>query len=47
MEPIHITRIPDELLVYIFRYLDHGTIERFASVSRKARALTLDSTIWR
>ena len=46
-EPIHITRIPDELLVYILRYLDHGTIERFGSISRKARALTLDSTIWR
>ena len=46
-EPIPITRVPDEVLVYILRYLDHGTIERFASISRKARALTLDSTIWR
>ena len=46
-EPIHITGIPDEVLVYILRYLDHGTIERFASISRKARVLTLDSTIWR
>lgn len=46
-EPIHITNIPDELLVYILRFLDHGTIERFAVISRKARVLTLDSTIWR
>jgi hypothetical protein len=46
-EPIHITNIPDEVLVYILRFLDHGTIERFASISRKARVLTLDSTIWR
>jgi len=46
-EPIHITSIPDELLVYILRFLDHGTIERFAAISRKARVLTLDSMIWR
>ena len=46
-DPIHITGIPDEMLVYILRFLDHGTIERFASISRKARVLTLDSTIWR
>lgn len=46
-EPIHIAGIPDEVLVYILRFLDHGTIERFASISRKARVLTLDSTIWR
>jgi len=46
-EPMPITRVPDEVLVYILRFLDHGTIERFASISRKARVLTLDSTIWR
>lgn len=46
-EPVEITRIPDEVLVYILRFLDHGSIERFASISRKARVLTLDSTIWR
>jgi F-box protein 9 len=46
-ESIPITGIPDEVLVYILRFLDHGTIERFASISRKARVLTLDSTIWR
>ena len=46
-EPIYITGIPDEVLVCILRYLDHRTIERFASISRKARVLTLDSTIWR
>lgn len=46
-EPIPIAGIPDEVLVYILRFLDHGTIERFASIGRKARLLTLDSTIWR
>ena len=46
-EAIHISRIPDEVLVYTLRFLDHGTIESFGSISRKARVLTLDSTIWR
>jgi F-box protein 9 len=40
-------RLPDELLVYILRYLGAAAIERFALVSRKARVITLDATIWR
>lgn len=38
---------PEELILYILRYLDHASIERFAMISRKARVLTLDSSIWR
>ncbi|KAH7921300.1 hypothetical protein BV22DRAFT_1038818 [Leucogyrophana mollusca] len=39
--------IPDELLLHILRSLDTTTIERFATVNRKARVLSLDSAIWR
>lgn len=45
LPPINL--IPDELLLQILRILDHTTIERFATVSRKARVLSLDSAIWR
>ncbi|KAF7323693.1 hypothetical protein MKEN_00590200 [Mycena kentingensis (nom. inval.)] len=45
--PVHLKRLPEELLVMIIRRLDHTSIERFATVSRKARVLTLDSTVWR
>ena len=40
-------RLPDELLVHILTYLGAAAIERFALVSRKARIITLDATIWR
>lgn len=40
-------RLPDELLVHILSYLGAATIERFALVSRRARMITLDPTIWR
>jgi F-box protein 9 len=40
-------RLPDELLVHIIRYLGAAAIEHFALVSRKARMITLDVTIWR
>src|SRR6267154_605955 len=40
-------RLPDELLVHILSHLGAATIERFALVSRKARMITLDTTIWR
>ena len=39
--------LPDELLVLILRSLDPTGIERFATVNRKARLVSLDSTIWR
>lgn len=40
-------RFPDELLVHILSYLGAAAIECFALVSRKARVITLDATIWR
>lgn len=43
--PINI--IPEELFLYILRNLDTTSLERFATVSRKARILSLDSSIWR
>ena len=45
--PSVLQRLPDELLVHILRYLGASAIERFALVSRKARMITLDATIWR
>jgi F-box protein 9 len=40
-------RLPDELLVHILSHLNAAAIEHFALVSRKARMITLDATIWR
>ncbi|KAJ7696586.1 hypothetical protein B0H17DRAFT_1158661 [Mycena rosella] len=45
--PIFFNLLPEELIVLIIRRLDHTSIERFAAVSRKARVLTLDPSIWR
>ncbi|KAH0836746.1 hypothetical protein J3R83DRAFT_8481 [Lanmaoa asiatica] len=46
-EGVPINMIPEELLLYILRNLDTTTLERFAAVSRKARVLSLDPSIWR
>lgn len=50
-QPVLLNKLPDELLVYIIRHflgtVDTGSIERFGLVSRKARILTLDQSIWR
>lgn len=46
-EGVQINMIPEELLLYILRNLDTTTLERFATVSRKARVLSLDPSIWR
>lgn len=46
-EPAHLRKLPDEVIVMVLRRLDHTSIERFAVVNRRARILTLDSTIWR
>lgn len=40
-------RVPEEVLVYILRKLDPTSIERFATVCRKGRLLSLDPVIWR
>lgn len=45
--PLSLQRLPDELLVHMLRYLGVVTVERFALVSKKARVITLDPTIWR
>ncbi|KZV65163.1 hypothetical protein PENSPDRAFT_655974 [Peniophora sp. CONT] len=46
-EPVPLEQLPDELLVYVMCHLDATAIERFATVNRKARLVTLDSHIWR
>jgi len=46
-EPVLLNTLPEELLVLILSKLDHASIERFATLSRKARLVTLDSGLWR
>lgn len=46
-QPVHLRILPVEILVKIMGYLDTTTLERLASVNRKTRVLSLDSTIWR
>lgn len=46
-EPVYIARIPDELLLHILKLLDIPSIERFATICRRARVLTLDPDLWR
>ncbi|TFY78041.1 hypothetical protein EWM64_g5970, partial [Hericium alpestre] len=45
--PCCINALPDELLIHILDYLDYCAIERFATVNRKARVVTLDPKAWR
>jgi F-box protein 9 len=44
---IPINSLPDELLVLVLRKLGPMSVERFASVGRKARVVSLDPEIWR
>lgn len=46
-DPIPISFIPDEILVYVLSCLDVTSLERFALVNRKARIVSLDSSLWR
>jgi F-box protein 9 len=46
-QPVHLQRLPDELLVHLLEYLDTTMLEQFALVNRKARILTLDAVLWR
>ncbi|KAJ3890709.1 hypothetical protein GG344DRAFT_48962 [Lentinula edodes] len=39
--------LPDEMIVHILKILDASSLERFASVNRKARVVSLDVSIWR
>lgn len=51
LAPVHIERLPPELIVYILKTFslmcDYRSIEAFASVSRKARLISLENSIWR
>lgn len=47
LQGVPIRVLPDEVIALILRHLDHTSIERFATVSRKARLLSLHSGIWR
>ncbi|KAL4250876.1 F-box only protein FBXO9/FBXO48 [Abortiporus biennis] len=46
-ESVPIASVPDEILVHILSFLDVTSLERFSLVSKKARIITLDSSLWR
>ena len=46
-EPVLLNSLPNELLLLIVGKMDPTSIERLASVCKKARVLTLDRQIWR
>ncbi|KAL0065803.1 hypothetical protein AAF712_007106 [Marasmius tenuissimus] len=46
-EPVHLNILPDEMIVHVVKNLDPTSIERFAAVNRKARLVSLDTSIWR
>ncbi|KAF9266943.1 hypothetical protein L218DRAFT_956035 [Marasmius fiardii PR-910] len=46
-EPVLLNVLPDEMVAHVMKHLDPSSIERFATVSRKARVISLDSSIWR
>ncbi|KAF5361821.1 hypothetical protein D9756_002334 [Leucocoprinus leucothites] len=47
IQPVAVDMLPEELLVEIIHMLDPSSIEIFARVCKKARLLTLESSIWR
>ncbi len=46
-QPTSINILPEEILLEIIHMMNPSTIERFAHVCKKARVLTLESSIWR
>jgi F-box protein 9 len=50
-QPVPINKLPDELIVLILyqfvENVDTRSIERFGSISRRARVVTLDRGLWR
>lgn len=46
-QPLAIKLLPEEILLEILHMLDSSSIETFALVCRKARVLTLESSVWR
>ncbi|KAJ3551479.1 hypothetical protein NP233_g13074 [Leucocoprinus birnbaumii] len=47
VHPVTINMLPEEILVEIIHMLDPSSIETFAQVCKKARVLTLETSIWR
>lgn len=49
--PVPIQRLPPEMIVYVLRLFgclcDYTSIESFARVSRKARLISLEPSVWR
>ena len=46
-QPVLLNKLPDEIIIISLRCLGTSAIERFAAVCRKARVLTLESSIWK
>ena len=46
-QPVLLNNLPDEIIIICLRCLGTSAIERFAAVCRKARVLTLESSIWK
>ncbi|KAG8832964.1 hypothetical protein FRC17_000231 [Serendipita sp. 399] len=50
-EPVHLNKLPDELLLLVLHSImqagDTKGLERFATVSKKARFITLEQGLWR
>lgn len=46
-EAAYLNILPNEIIIAILRWLNVTSIERFATISRKARVLSLDPSIWR
>ncbi|KAG7093675.1 hypothetical protein E1B28_007334 [Marasmius oreades] len=46
-EPVPLNILPYEMVVHVLKHLDPSSIERFAAVNKKARVISLDSSIWR
>jgi F-box protein 9 len=44
--PVRLNMLPNEIMAHALHYLDATSIERFASVCRKARLVSLDSGVW-
>ncbi|KAG8749748.1 hypothetical protein FRC14_001130 [Serendipita sp. 396] len=50
-EPVHLNKLPDELLLLVLQTIlqsaDTKSLERFATVSKKARVITTEQGLWR
>jgi hypothetical protein len=46
-QPVLISLLPTEVLLYTLHLIDHTTLEMMALVNRKFRLLSLETSIWR